>query len=240
MDKNPFITLSKAVYEILLERIITFKYAPEEKLVEYKLADEFEISRSPVHEALQILEDEGFVKKLNTTTIVAPFNAKEYDDLIIFRHIIEPAAAGYASTLMTDDDYMLLKKYADLLSKAFIEHDYVQSLKYENLFHEFIIQCSHNQYIIKAYKNIEPYLTRCRATYLALNEEINPITFSDEHYLIYNCLKLKNKELAESIVRQLLWTLLPASITKEQIDISDYNLILKLQNDLISGISQNL
>ena len=81
LKMNPFSTLEKAIYEILLEAIVTFRYEPGTPLVEMHLAKEFGVSRTPIRQAIQMLESQGFVRKHeNTRTLVAPHDAKEYDD----------------------------------------------------------------------------------------------------------------------------------------------------------------
>ena len=216
LEKNPFCTLEKAVYEILLESIVTFVIKPGTQLVEYQLADDFGISRSPVREALRILDEQGFVRKENSKKIVVePLDIQEYNELIQFRYILEPAASGIASILMTEDELKQLKTYADLCNDAYKRGDIGVLFNYENLFHEYIIQCCHNRYIINSYKRIQPYLTRSRAAYLYLNKNIGPNICVEEHYLIYNSLLLRNRNLTENIVKQLLQILfLPSAEEK--------------------------
>ena len=82
LEKNPFCTLERAVYEILLDGIINFKITPGTKLIEYQLAERFGISRSPIREAILQLEEQGFVtKELYKTVVVEPFDVKEYNEL---------------------------------------------------------------------------------------------------------------------------------------------------------------
>ncbi len=209
LKKNPFYTLEKAVYDILLEQIITFRIAPGTKLVEYQLAEEFGISRSPIREAVIKLEEQGFVRKENNKKIVVDsLDTNEYNELIQFRCILEPAATALASQIITEDELKQVKEYADLLNDAYKNDNFGMTFEYENLFHEFIIQCSHNRYIINAYKRIQPYLTRSRAAYLYMNKNLGPEICAEEHYLIYNSLMLRNKDLTENVVRQLLEMLL--------------------------------
>ena len=49
------------VYEFLKDRIVNGTYAPGEKLNERELAQLVNVSRTPVREALRVLQHEGFV-----------------------------------------------------------------------------------------------------------------------------------------------------------------------------------
>lgn len=54
--------LSDRVHTELKRRLIRWEYLPRERLIEEKLAEEFEVSRTPVREALRRLEREGFAE----------------------------------------------------------------------------------------------------------------------------------------------------------------------------------
>jgi len=56
--------LSGKIVTILKERIIKWKYAPDFPLTEENLSREFRVSRSPVREALSILEASGLVRRM--------------------------------------------------------------------------------------------------------------------------------------------------------------------------------
>ncbi|MBQ3390731.1 MAG: GntR family transcriptional regulator [Firmicutes bacterium] len=230
------------MYEILLDGIITFKITPGTKLIEYQLAEQFGISRSPIREAILQLEEQGFVtKELYKTVVVEPFDIAEYNELIEFRCLLEPAATGMASLLMTDDDMKQLKEYADRIDEMCKDGDFSLLSEYENLFHEFIIQSCHNRYIINAYKNIQPYLTRSRAAYLYVNKDLTPQLCVEEHSLIYNSLLLKNKELAEHIVHQLLKMLLMPSVRRSKNYAAGdhpYEQILKQEKSLLIQLTE--
>ena len=53
--------LSKKVYHIIKEEIIKGFFKPGEKLLEFQIAKQMGISRTPVREALSILATDGFV-----------------------------------------------------------------------------------------------------------------------------------------------------------------------------------
>jgi len=47
------------IYERLKQDILTFDFRPGERLVELELCDRYEVSRTPVREALRRLEDDS-------------------------------------------------------------------------------------------------------------------------------------------------------------------------------------
>ena len=86
------------VYDALREEILWVRIAPGTALDEHDLAARFEVSRTPIREALLLLAGERLVQLLpNRTSIVAPFsldNAGDYLDtaLIISRAMARAAA----------------------------------------------------------------------------------------------------------------------------------------------------
>lgn len=55
--------LSTDIFQVIKNRIIEWKYLPNQRLTEIGLCEEFGVSRSPVREALKMLEENGLVKK---------------------------------------------------------------------------------------------------------------------------------------------------------------------------------
>ena len=97
--------LSRTVADWLAERIISGEEIPGARLTETKLAEEAGVSRSPVREALRILQSEGLVD------IVPRYGAQgayiglhDVEELYACRMLLEPACAGLAVEALEPDD----------------------------------------------------------------------------------------------------------------------------------------
>jgi DNA-binding GntR family transcriptional regulator len=55
--------LSSEVFEVIKQRIIRWQYPPGHRFTEQELCQEFQVSRSPVREALRMLSEKGLVEK---------------------------------------------------------------------------------------------------------------------------------------------------------------------------------
>lgn len=64
LEQRPFISLSNAVYEILLQEIVSFRLRPGEAVSIRKIADLLEVSRSPVKTAIENLAANDYYKEL--------------------------------------------------------------------------------------------------------------------------------------------------------------------------------
>jgi DNA-binding GntR family transcriptional regulator len=83
-------TLSASIVATLKERIIAWQYPPEHRLTEEALCREFNVSRSPVREALRVLATNGFVRRMaNRGYAVRQVNLRELEELYEVRLALE-------------------------------------------------------------------------------------------------------------------------------------------------------
>ncbi|TKB08700.1 MAG: GntR family transcriptional regulator [Mesorhizobium sp.] len=74
------------IHRVLRDRICLLRYRPGELLVETELATEFNVSRTPIRQALQRLDYEGLVETKNGIgTTVTGVDFQEFKDVYAFR-----------------------------------------------------------------------------------------------------------------------------------------------------------
>ncbi len=208
IEKNPFQSLSEAVYEVILNEIIQFNLLPGAKLNEYKLSNVMSVSRTPIREAILLLEKSGFVKRIpGKGAFVTSFSPEDYFKLCDFRFLLEPAAAGFAAINVDENDLKTLKSYSEKLNSSYIEGNIKDVFHFENMFHEHIILCSKNRYIINAYKRIEMKIEQYRLYITGESALFEFLSF--EHDYIYTAIALKNQAMAEATMRRHLGLLIP-------------------------------
>ena len=96
---------SAAASEIIREAIIDGRLAPGQRLKEEELARELGISRTPVREALVILEGEGLVESVpKRGASVRAYAADDLDDMYQLRALLEGYAARRAATRISAED----------------------------------------------------------------------------------------------------------------------------------------
>jgi DNA-binding GntR family transcriptional regulator len=85
-------TLPEQIAERIFTAIASGEYAPGERIREEALAEEFEVSRGPVREALRILEKDSVVRILpNRGTHVTQLSIKEVSDIFEVRRKLSGA-----------------------------------------------------------------------------------------------------------------------------------------------------
>jgi DNA-binding GntR family transcriptional regulator len=85
-------TLPEQIAEHIFTAIASGEYAPGDRIREEALAEQFEVSRGPVREALRILEKDSVVRILpNRGAHVTQLSVKEVDDIFEIRSTLSAA-----------------------------------------------------------------------------------------------------------------------------------------------------
>lgn len=145
-------SLAQQVAERLREAIVNGEFKLGELIAEESLASTFGVSRTPVREALNLLQIEGLVN-VRPQRGSYVFEPDEEDLLSLgeFRCLIEPRAAQLAYQLDKEDLVDTLSQAVTEMEIARAENDPIRSSKADTLFHEAIIQRCGNHYIQNAY-----------------------------------------------------------------------------------------
>ena len=93
------------LYKSLRKEIILGQLMPGERLTENQLAERFSCSRSPVREALQRLEKEGFIEVLpRRGAVITKTSPQEVHDYYALLKVLEGKAVEWAAPLLTAAD----------------------------------------------------------------------------------------------------------------------------------------
>jgi DNA-binding GntR family transcriptional regulator len=85
-------------YEEIRQAIVEGRYHAGQRLVEKNLAEEFQVSRTPVREALRALESEGLILSLpNKGAVVRSLSTQDVYDIYDLRVRLESLAAERAA-----------------------------------------------------------------------------------------------------------------------------------------------
>jgi len=114
-------------YELIRNAIIEGRYRSGQRLVEQRIGEEFNLSRTPVRESLRSLEAEGLViRERNRGAIVRPVSSKDISDLYELRARLESLVAERAAVRASDDDIAELDLAIEEFDRAIpvtISHD---------------------------------------------------------------------------------------------------------------------
>ncbi len=137
--------LGESVYQAILENILSGALPSGAEVSEVGLAQEFHVSRTPVHEALQKLAKDGLVVHTSARRPrVARFERADIAELYEMRRILESAAAERAATRIDPETLRDLRARADgLLSGRLKEPEWKRrALDFDQHFHETLARAS--------------------------------------------------------------------------------------------------
>lgn len=93
------------VVETLRERIVSGQIAPGVRLSQQQLAEELQVSRTPLREAMQRLATEGLlINEANRGMTVAPVELSHVESAYALRLLVEPATVAAVIETVADDD----------------------------------------------------------------------------------------------------------------------------------------
>jgi len=128
--------LSTNIFTAIESAVMRGDFKPGQRLKEAELAEEFGVSRGPVREALQELENRGIVIRVPSRgTFVAQWSSKEIEDFYIFRMHTEGLSARLAAKRKTVDDEKELGRLVGIMEVCFENLDFHRFLDTDAEFH---------------------------------------------------------------------------------------------------------
>lgn len=159
--------LSDSVYDILIAQVIEGRYEPGTALNIDALSRELEISQTPIREALARLEATGLVTRaaLRGYRVARLFTARELDDLMEARSVIEPENAFMATTRITSKALEELAETIQVMRSSPRGASYAEMVEFWNAdesFHRMIAERTENSFLQSAYAALGGHTQRFR------------------------------------------------------------------------------
>lgn len=191
------------VYQRLREDILRLELEPGQVLDETRISKEFQLSRSPIREALVRLSSEGLIRMLpNKNTRVAPLNIEEFSSYIDALDIVQRVTTRLAARLRTDEQLELIKQQQAEFSNAVIAHDALAMIEHNRNFHVAISDASQNRYLSEFNSRLLDEGRRYLRLYFRSFNDTLPPEFNDEHHQIITAIETKDEEHAEHLAHE--------------------------------------
>lgn len=130
----------------ILEQIINQRIKPGVHLIETELAQQLDLSRHPIREALQALQAEGWVDlRPGRGAVVHQPTHEEIDEVFEARITVEGGCAGLAALHANSDDIARLRELAESGRRALENQDLQQVVKSNSALHLAIANISGNR-----------------------------------------------------------------------------------------------
>jgi DNA-binding GntR family transcriptional regulator len=179
-------------------QIIDGTLSPGERLTEPALSQRLGVSRTPVREALRLLQAEQLVVEQATGGVrVAPLDVADARRVYEVRARLEGLLAREACERATSDDVARLARLVDLMDAVRDHDDEVLRLGAE--FHAVIERAADDRLCAALLRQIRGHVDRYRT--LAARERIGTTGHVDEHRAVVRALAAGDTDAAEVAMR---------------------------------------
>lgn len=197
------VPISTNLYLQLQKDILTGKLKNGQKLTEQVICEEYNVSRTPVREALRQLESDGLVENiLNRGCFVVGLSLQDFEDMFELRKIYEIQAVKWAIERITEEEMDALDETFEFMEFYTLRNDIDKMLTINEGFHQIIYEASHNRMLQQFCSSYQTYMK-----YLRKDEEYPDdylATVLEEHRQIFKAFIEKDVEAgAEAMERHI-------------------------------------
>ena len=197
INTNEYLPLRDVVFNNIRQAILRGELKPGERLMEISLSNRLGVSRTPVREAMRMLEQEGLVIMIpRKGAQVAEITEQDVNDVLEVRLGLEQLAVGFACDRITEEEIRELGIAADKFEESVKKNNISAVAEADVAFHEKIYQATHNQRLVQMISNLREQMYRYRVEYLKDVEGRKKLAV--EHHDIWVALKNGQKEEAVS------------------------------------------
>ncbi|AVA24607.1 GntR family transcriptional regulator [Rhizobium sp. LEGMi198b] len=203
--ETPKETGSSRVYQKLRDDILRVHIAPGAPLDEISLSERFDLSRSPIREALVRLSGEGLVQILpNRSTIVTPMEFDKMPEFLDALDLLQRVVTRLAALHRTSADFTKIraaqKNYEVEAQKALISGDCIGMIEKNFEFHMSIAYACRNSYFADSYRRLLQEGRRLlffHFKYQSLDPNLSVEELAEGHTAMVAAIEEQNADAAE-------------------------------------------
>jgi DNA-binding GntR family transcriptional regulator len=136
-------TLANRVYRILRDKILQGDFAPGERINLTSLAQQLEVSNTPVREAVARLERLGLLEVIPYRgCYIQALNPSQMADVFDVRIALEELAARFAARRVTSELLQQMKATIQAYEEAYSDGDTLGVIEADRAFHDTLVQAS--------------------------------------------------------------------------------------------------
>lgn len=201
LQTNEYLPLRDVVFETLRAAILKGDFKPGERLMEQQLAEKLGVSRTPIREAIRMLEQEGLaVTTPRKGAEVAKMTLKGMEDVLEIRSVLDDLAVRLAADRITEEQLEELRREKDRFEVATASGDVKTLAEADVRFHDIIYEATSNPKLINLLYNLREQLYRYRVEYL--KDSKNYPNLIHEHKEIVESLEARDRKRVMAVMRE--------------------------------------
>lgn len=189
------------IYNILKNRVINLEYEPGQILNEEDIANEFNVSRTPIRKIFQQLNSDKLLNIIpRFGAQVTPIDFKYMKSVFEVTRNLDPFAARLAVGRISQNQIEELEGIMERLNNYNLDEDYQRAIKDDERFHDIIFLSSGNQCLAEMLTGLHMHTERLwhySEQYIDSME-----LFTDTLGKILEAIKEKNYDNAEKYARE--------------------------------------
>lgn len=193
LGTDAYLPLRDVVFHTLREAILKGELKPGERLMELQLAAKLGVSRTPIREAIRMLEQEGLAVTVpRKGAEVARMTEKDMEDVLQIREVLDELAVKLACDNITRKEIRELESKTVQFENSIRSGD-IKSIALADVdFHDVIYRAAGNKKLVTMLDNLREQIFRYRVEYLK-DEKAYP-TLIREHREILQALDRHDKD----------------------------------------------
>ncbi|HEY0035011.1 MAG TPA: GntR family transcriptional regulator [Devosia sp.] len=191
---------ARTVYDTLRQAILELNLEPGSPLDEVSLSERFDMSRTPIREALVRLVSEGLAKTLpNRNTVVATIDFEQlpvyFEALTLMYRVTTRAAAVHRR----DEHLLAIREHARKYAAAVDSSDVLGMIQTNRDFHMAIAEAGGNSYFNALFARLLDEGRRILRLYYRSFDDKLPRRYVDEHEEIMAAIERRDPERADQL-----------------------------------------
>jgi DNA-binding GntR family transcriptional regulator len=164
------------------------------------LADRLGVSRTPVREALLVLERQGLVRfeRNKGVRIVAP-SAADLEEVFVLRLLLEVPAVRRAASRLTEEDLDALDRELDAMADEIARGGEGPFMAHDQRFHAILLDAAGNRRLAAQVDQLRDHVRLRGASTVGRSRDLAAI--HAEHVTIRDALRSRDPEAAASAMR---------------------------------------
>ena len=192
------------MFHTIRENILSGKYATDEELKEKSIGEELGVSRTPVREAIRMLELEGLVVMVpRKGAEVARITEKDLRDALEIRLSLEELAVELACKRIDEEGRLRLREACENFREAVRSGRVPDIVDTDVAFHETICELSNNPRLVSLTKSYGEQVYRYRVEYVRDTGYHGKLL--REHDEITEAILLGDVEKAKAVMHQHIY-----------------------------------
>jgi DNA-binding GntR family transcriptional regulator len=195
--------LREHVYKNIKNSIISGDLEPSRRLIEEKLAEEMQTSRTPVREAIQKLEKEGLIYRLPRGGFaVKGVTEGELEEVFGLRSVLEGYAGYLATARILPEEFRSLDQIVAEEEECLKNINAEDFIRLDGEFHDVLYRAAKNARLYALLHDLRDYMYRYRIIILRYQRKHNLAV--EDHKNILAWMKAKNGKQVEKLLRKHL------------------------------------